>query len=629
MAAPPRLTVAEVVEILEARFGPALPDRDFAPLDELVSCILSQHSNDARTYPAFAALKERYPTYESLMASEPAEIETLLKPAGLARAKTQRMRSALAEIHRRVGAYDIGHLGQLSDRDALAWLESLPGVGPKTAAVTLAFAFGRDVLPVDTHVFRVAKRLGWISERVTEAKAHPLLAKKTPQGLARRTHLLLIRHGRTLCHARKPLCDACPFAARCRWAISYHHSSSAKPLRPKRMSQPVASSETFELQRKLHCFAGLSHGPAIVRAIDRAQGASFWPAIEADPKVASRVARLWTRAPEALVEVFADSELARAMLGGSEVTSTSLDAVASPTKVVGWARRERLRCLLTDDGGSTMIFDGLVRHALRRLSLSIQPVAVGDWALQAVTESSPLRLLCFGSSSTVIEEVTLLQSWFDGLRRHGLHGEPVEAVAWTEEAFIKYELEHMPMSERYRYVSARAVNSNDDMERLVRKVAFALPLTPERLRELVAMRTRETTEAMRSSHRWRHVALGLGGLADLLWIVQVYELRYPTATQAGTRIDVPERIRTLARSQLINALERDEMLEAWGHLRAVRSSMQWLGMTPDIMPENPAKLARLALVFGYDDGNRFLDYHEKVTRFVRGMVEESMERLRA
>lgn len=630
MATPPRLTVAEVVEALEARYGPALPDREFAPLDELVSCVLSQHSNDARTYPAFAELKRRFPTYEALMAADAAAIEELLKPAGLARAKTQRMRGALAEVFARVGAYDIGLLSDMPDREALAWLESLPGVGPKTAAVTLAFAFGRDVLPVDTHVFRVAKRLGWIGERVTEAQAHPLLARKTPKGLARRTHLTLIRHGRTICHARNPACGECPLVARCPWArkhqMGYHHSS---PSRPKRMSQPVASSETFDLQRKLRCFASLSYGHAVVRAIDRANGTAWWSEIESVLGASSRIAQLWLGAPEALVDVFAGQGLARALIFGDSVAAQDLDLKASPAKVVAWARCERIRGLLEGVDVTSQVLDALVQMALRRLSLSIQPVAVGEWALGVVGDTSPLRLLCFGHPTTVLEETAMLRSWFDGLRRHGLPGVLIETIAWTPEAFLKYELEHMPMRERYRYVSVRSMTTDLDAERLVRKVGFALPLTPERLRELVAMRTREETEEMRASHRWRHVTLGYGSLADVLWVVQIHELRFPTATQAGTTLDIPDRIRTLARSQLINAIERDELLEAWGHLQSVRRHLQWLGMTLDIMPENPAKLARLALAFGYDDANKFLEYHQRVTQCVRTLVEESRERLRA
>lgn len=221
----------------------------------------------------------------------------------------------------------------------------------------------------------------------------------------------------------------------------------------------------------------------------------------------------------------------------------------------------------------------------------------------------------------------MLKSWLDGLRRSGFDIE-VEPTAWTWEGFVKYELEHMPMRERYALVSARSVAGDGELAVNVRKVGFAIPLTPERLRELVNMRHRQETEEMRPSHRWRHVTLGLGSLSDILWIVQVHELRYPTATQAGSTLDIPERIRTLSRAQLINAVERDELLEAWTHLQAVRYRLQWLGLTPEVLPENPAKLARLGLAFGYEDGNAFLAYHQRVVELVRSLIDESRERLR-
>jgi endonuclease-3 len=641
MAARPRLTVLEVVEALEAHDGPAVPDRDFAPLDELVSCILSQHSNDARTYPAFAEMKRAFPSWEALMAAPAEAIEEILKPAGLAKEKTRRMRAALADVFEREGAYAIDHLAALPDRDALAWLESLPGVGPKTAAVTLAFAFGRDVLPVDTHVYRVGKRLGWISEGVSEAKSHKVLAKKTPKGLARRAHLALIRHGRLRCHARNPACESCPLVARCLWAakhqIGYHHSASATPTHRARMSQPVtAPTPVFDTARKQRCFAEYSFGHAVVRSVDRApQSSDIWPQLEASGSAAERVAEVWLHAAALLPGLLEDPILSAHLLGAAPLAVEEPDRTASPAVVAQWAQRKLSSAALPPfdpvSAGAIMsdVLDSLVQMAVRRLSLSVQAVALGEWAMRAVGGSAPVRLLCFGLSSTVVEETALLRSWFDGLRRHGFNQLEIEPVAWTWEAFIKYELEHMPMRERYSLVSARSIAGEVEAAQRVRRVGFALPITPERLRELVVVRHRQETEEMRPSHRWRHVSLGYGSLADLLWIVQIHELRFPTATQAGSTVDGAERIKTLARAQLVNAVERDGLLEAWHHLHSVRLHLGWLGLTPEVVPENPAKLARLALAFGYDDANAFLAYHQRVVEFVRALVEESRERLRA
>lgn len=571
------------------------------------------------------------------MAAPAEDVESILKPAGLAREKTRRMRAALAEIHARQGSFAIDVLTSMGDKEALAWLESLPGVGPKTAAVTLAFAFGRDVLPVDTHVYRVAKRLGWIPDGVSEAKSHAVLAKKTPKGLARRAHLALIRHGRLRCHARRPACEGCPLVERCPWAakhqIGYHHSASAKPIRRARMSQPVtAPTPTFDTARKQRCFAGYPYGHAVVRAIDRYERASeIWPKLEASGEAADRVAQVWLHAASILPRLLEIGLADEASVAVAEMP----DRTASPAVVTQWAEQHMDSAAMPPFdpavAGALMseVLDGLVQMAVRRLSLSLSTVALGEWAMHAIGGTAPLRLLCFGLSSTVVEETALLRSWFDGLRRHGFTQFEIEPVAWTWEAFIKYELEHMPMRERYGMVSARTITGDPEMAQKVSRVGFALPLTPERLRELVVVRHRQETEEMRSSHRWRHVSLGYGSLADLLWIVQIHELRFPTATQAGSTTDGGERIRALARAQLINTIERDGLLEAWHHLSSVRLHLLWLGLTPEVVPENPAKLARLALAFGYDDANAFLAYHQRVIEFVRALVEESRERLRA
>jgi len=629
MAVRPRLTVREAVERLEALAGPAVPERAFAPLDELVSCILSQHSNDERTYPAFAELRRRYPEWSVLMAAPVAELEAVLKPAGLAREKTKRMRAALSAIFERVGDYSIDHLAQMSDKDAHAWLMALPGVGPKTAAVTLAFAFGRDRFPVDTHVHRVAQRLGWVGVKVDATRAHELLARKVPRGWALRTHLALIRHGRTLCTARSPRCSECPLLEGCPWGkrhqIGYHLSAPKRAVR--RMSQPV-SAPTIDTSRKHACFGARPYASAIAKQIDRASNAAeFWDRLNESPDLCDEVAALWLRAAALLPDMVERYEaVCDAVLEEPERT-------APPSTVAAWAKARWLRAIresgtdLLPGEAITQIIDDLVRLGTARLSLSLHCVALGELAIGAMGGSQPLRVLCFGNSSTVVEETAMLKSWLDGLRRHGFEIE-IEPTAWTWEGFVKYELEHMPMRERYALVSARAVAGNADVAVQVRKVGFAIPLTPERLRELVNMRHRQETEEMRPSHRWRHVTLGFGSLSDVLWIVHVHELRYPTATQAGSSLDIPERIRTLSRAQLINTVERDELLEAWAHLQAVRYRLQWLGLTPEVLPENPAKLARLALAFGYDDGNAFLAYHQRVVELVRSLVDESRERLR-
>ncbi len=136
---------------------------------------------------------------------------------GLAHTKAPRIKSILAAISARTGEPDLSELGAMTDAEAEAYLTSLPGVGPKTAACVLLFALERPVMPVDTHVHRVARRLGILDERVTAEQAHPILTELAGPDAADiyATHVDFVRHGRRICHARRPECGVCPLAPLC------------------------------------------------------------------------------------------------------------------------------------------------------------------------------------------------------------------------------------------------------------------------------------------------------------------------------------------------------------------------------------------------------------------------------
>jgi endonuclease-3 len=193
-------------------------------MDELVSCILSQHTSDATSFPTFHSLRKQVPTWAEVAALGPSRLADIIRPAGLANQKSKSIIAVLEEIHRRNGAYDIENLRNMPLERARSWLLSLPGVGPKTAAIVLCFAFGRPAIPVDTHVFRVSWRLGLIEKSIGEAKAHKVLEDIVPKPLAFRFHTALIQHGRQICKAPKPNCAACPLRRRCR----YYRSLIAK-----------------------------------------------------------------------------------------------------------------------------------------------------------------------------------------------------------------------------------------------------------------------------------------------------------------------------------------------------------------------------------------------------------------
>lgn len=210
----------QMMDILQSHYGypdwrPHLP-----PVDELVSTILSQSTTDANRDRGFYALKARYSTWEAVRDADPAEVIETIRPAGLAQQKGPRIQKALRYVSDKVGSLNLDFLAAMPIAEAKAWLTSIDGVGPKTAAIILLFCFNRPAFPVDTHVHRVSGRLGWIGPKVSADQAHPLL-----EALARpedyyADHLNLIRLGRELCGARKPLCDQCPLAIHCPYALS-------------------------------------------------------------------------------------------------------------------------------------------------------------------------------------------------------------------------------------------------------------------------------------------------------------------------------------------------------------------------------------------------------------------------
>lgn len=214
-AAPDRRRIRAIVRRLERRFGPLVPPRATDPLDELVLTVLSQHTSDANAERAFEALRRTYPTWARVAAAPTRELARAIRSGGLANTKAARIRAILREVAEREGAYDLSRLRELPDAEVRTYLTSLPGVGPKTAAVVMAFALGRDAIPVDTHVHRVARRLGLVPPRASAERAHDLLHGLVPDALKVPLHVGLIRLGRTVCRAREPRCADCPLVDLC------------------------------------------------------------------------------------------------------------------------------------------------------------------------------------------------------------------------------------------------------------------------------------------------------------------------------------------------------------------------------------------------------------------------------
>lgn len=171
--------------------------------------VLSQHTSDVNTARAFAGLKARFPTWDAVVEASSRDVADAIRSGGLADQKAPRIQAILREIEGREGGLSLARLGELGDDEVEDYLCSLPGVGPKTAACVLVFSMGRAAFPIDTHVHRVTKRLGWIPGNASADKAHALLKDAVPAELRYELHVQLIGHGRTICKARMPLCSEC------------------------------------------------------------------------------------------------------------------------------------------------------------------------------------------------------------------------------------------------------------------------------------------------------------------------------------------------------------------------------------------------------------------------------------
>ena len=209
------LDPAEIIARLSTLYGEPVWRPHADPMSELVLTILSQNTSDANSGRAFMQLRLRFGSWEELLATSPDEIVAEIETGGLARIKAPRIKAALEAVHERRGNFDIEFLRDLPLEEAKSWLRELKGVGPKTAACVLMFALGRPALPVDTHVHRVAQRLGLVPAKAGAAEAHDILEAILEAEEIYPFHISLIKHGRRMCRAQRPLCERCPLLDGC------------------------------------------------------------------------------------------------------------------------------------------------------------------------------------------------------------------------------------------------------------------------------------------------------------------------------------------------------------------------------------------------------------------------------
>ncbi len=227
----PARIVATDSRLIETFGTPKLRGAD--PIKELVGCILSQSTTDAQSGAAYDALVKKYPSWDAVCAAKPSELAKVIKASGLSNEKARYIQSALNVIKQERGTYTLDFLKKMPVRDARKWLTQIHGVGPKTASIVLLFALKMPAMPVDTHVHRVTRRLGWISDKTSADRAHEILEGLVPPARYYPLHISLIRLGREICRAPIPRCEMCPLTDLCDYYQKVRiHEPSASPPQP-------------------------------------------------------------------------------------------------------------------------------------------------------------------------------------------------------------------------------------------------------------------------------------------------------------------------------------------------------------------------------------------------------------
>ena len=207
--------IPRLVRLLSERYGPFPEEPRLDPAHEVVLTILSQHTSDTNSGRAFRLLMERFGTLEAVARAEVADIEEAITPGGLARIKAPRIKEVLNLVLELNGSLDLSFLREMPLEEAKPWLRQLPGIGPKSAGIILNFSLGMPAMAIDTHIYRVCRRLALIGPKVTADKAHGILEAAVDPDQVFQFHLSFITHGRQVCKAQKPHCWDCVVASDC------------------------------------------------------------------------------------------------------------------------------------------------------------------------------------------------------------------------------------------------------------------------------------------------------------------------------------------------------------------------------------------------------------------------------
>lgn len=205
---------------LEKTFGESKIPRKSDALAMLIKVILSQATSDINSHRTFQNLKNRFKNWESILTAEENEIADTIRLGGLANQKAKVIKDLLRQIKQMHGTLSLKFVEKMSDEDARDYLRQFRGIGPKTVACTLLFASHKEVFPLDTHIFRILKRMGILPAKITDAKAHSLLDELIPPGKFYSLHVNLIRLGKKICRPQEPLCEECPLLEYCDYGMT-------------------------------------------------------------------------------------------------------------------------------------------------------------------------------------------------------------------------------------------------------------------------------------------------------------------------------------------------------------------------------------------------------------------------
>ena len=213
--------VGYIVQNLERAYGvPVNKWAGWDVLDMLVSVILSQATSDVNSARTFDALKERFPNWDAVLRARESTVADTIRLGGLANQKAAVIKNLLKQIKERRGSLDLSFLRDSTPEEAATYLSQFRGIGPKTVACTLLFACDQEIFPLDTHIFRVLRRVGLIPAKCSDEFAHAVMNRVVPRGKFYSLHVNLIRHGRKLCRPRDPVCERCPIVEYCDYGQS-------------------------------------------------------------------------------------------------------------------------------------------------------------------------------------------------------------------------------------------------------------------------------------------------------------------------------------------------------------------------------------------------------------------------